>query len=196
MTGGDKLQARFMRQDIFEFVPQFKLLVIGNNKPSLSNVDEAIKRRLHLVPFTVTIPEDKRDPKLAEKLKDEWPQILGWMIEGCREWQRIGLNPPEAVKAATEEYLTGEDSFEQWREACSTPDVNWFESNGELWTSWSAWAQRANEPVGSQKRFTQLMEERGYKRHRQGGTGTRGFKGLRLIRPDYTNDPRTGGENG
>ena len=186
LTGGDTLQARFMRQDFFEFAPTFKLLVIGNNKPSLANVDEAIRRRLHLVPFTVTIPEDKRDPDLAEKLKAEWPQILGWMIQGCMEWQRIGLQPPKTVLAATADYLTGEDSFEQWREARATLDVNAFETHGDLWASWQSWAQQTNEPWGSQRRFIQMIEERGFERDREGGTGRRGFKGLRLNRIDVT----------
>jgi putative DNA primase/helicase len=56
LTGGDRITARFMRQDFFEYVPQFKLVVAGNHKPGLRNVDEAIRRRLHLIPFTVTIP--------------------------------------------------------------------------------------------------------------------------------------------
>jgi putative DNA primase/helicase len=91
LTGGDAISARFMRQDFFTFKPQFKLIVAGNHKPSLRTVDEAIKRRLHMVPFAVTIPAEERDIDLAEKLKAEWPQILNWMIHGCLEWQHIGL---------------------------------------------------------------------------------------------------------
>jgi putative DNA primase/helicase len=71
-----------MRQDFFEFIPQFKLFITGNHKPGLRDVDEAMRRRFHLIPFTVTIPEPDRDPPLAEKLKTEWPGILQWMIEG------------------------------------------------------------------------------------------------------------------
>ena len=92
LTGGDRLQGRFMRQDFFEFDPQFKLMVVGNNKPSLRGVDEAIRRRLHLIPFTVTIPPDERDPDLPDKLRAEWPAILRWAIDGCLAWQREGLN--------------------------------------------------------------------------------------------------------
>lgn len=72
LTGGDRIAARFMRQDFFQFTPEFKLLIAGNHKPSLRSVDEAIRRRLHLVPFTVTIPEAERDLNLAEKLRAEW----------------------------------------------------------------------------------------------------------------------------
>jgi putative DNA primase/helicase len=92
-----------MRQDFFEYTPQFKLVVAGNHKPGLRSVDEATRRRLHLVPFTVTIPKAERDPDLFEKLKAQWPGILRWMIEGCLAWQREGLNPPPVVTGATED---------------------------------------------------------------------------------------------
>ena len=94
LTGGDKITARFMRQDFFDFVPTFKLFICGNHKPRLGSVDEAMRRRLLLVPFTVQIPPAERDPRLAEKLKAEWPAILRWCLEGCLEWQRVGLAPP------------------------------------------------------------------------------------------------------
>ena len=102
LTGGDKISARFMRQDYFEFAPQFKLVIAGNHKPGLRSVDEAIRRRFHLLPFVVTIPSAERDPDLRNKLRAEWPGILTWMIEGCLEWQDKGLLPPAAVLNATD----------------------------------------------------------------------------------------------
>lgn len=106
VTGGEKISARFMRADFFDFIPTFKLVIAGNHKPSLKSVDEAMRRRLHLVPFEVTIPEDKRDQELPEKLKAEWPGIFAWMVEGCLEWQRQGLNPPARIRAVTADYLS------------------------------------------------------------------------------------------
>jgi putative DNA primase/helicase len=94
ITGGEKQTARFMRQDFFDFDPTFKLFISGNHKPRLRNVDEAMRRRMLLVPFTVEIPKAERDPKLMEKLRAEWPAILRWALNGCLEWQRIGLAPP------------------------------------------------------------------------------------------------------
>ena len=111
LTGGDPIRARFMRCDEFEFIPQFKLLVHGNNKPSLRRVDEAIRRRFHLVPFTVKISPEERILDLDKKLKVEWPAILRWAIDGYREWERQRLNPPQVVKDATAEYLRAEDSI-------------------------------------------------------------------------------------
>ena len=80
MTGGDKMTARFMRCDYFDFTPKFKLWIVGNHKPQLESIDEAIRRRMLLVPFLVQIPVEERDPNLAEKLKAEWPAILRWML--------------------------------------------------------------------------------------------------------------------
>src|SRR6516162_2295210 len=111
LTGRDPISARFMRQDFFEYVPQFKLLISGNHRPGLRSVDEAIRRRLNNINCAVTISKDERDPYLAEKLKKEWSGILQWMVDGCIEWQRDRLKPPEAVVAATNDYLEAEDAF-------------------------------------------------------------------------------------
>jgi putative DNA primase/helicase len=192
LTGGERLQGRYMRQDFFEFAPQFKLMIIGNHKPSLRGVDEAIRRRLHLIPFTVTIPEPERDLDLPDKLKPEWPAILRWAVDGCLEWQRTGLNPPPAVRAATDRYLAAEDSFALWLDACIEPDVNAWESNADLWASWKKWADFSGEYVGKQKSFSQTLAERSFVPERRGHAGTRGFRGGRIIRPDYSDDPRYG----
>lgn len=180
LTGGDRIAARFMRQDFFQFTPQFKLIVAGNHKPGLRSVDEAMRRRLNLIPFTVTIPAEDRDPYLAEKLKSEWGGVLRWAIDGCLDWQRVGLNAPEAVRAATEDYLTAEDSLGRWLEECcetgpSVRDVKCLTS--ELYDSWKAWTETAGERPGSSKRFSQLLEGRGFRKARQHGGG-RCFAGV------------------
>ena len=95
LTGGDKISARFMRQDFFEFVPQFKLAVSSNYRPGLRTVDEAMRRRMNLIPFNVTIPPVKRDPKLSEKLRAESGGVLQWAVSGCLAWQREGLQRAE-----------------------------------------------------------------------------------------------------
>ncbi len=109
LTGGDKIAARFMRGDFFEFDPKFKLCIVGNHKPQLRAVDDAIRRRFNLIPFNVKISPEEKDADLPNKLKAEYGGILTWMIEGCLEWQRDGLNPPEKVLAATSDYLDSED---------------------------------------------------------------------------------------
>ena len=183
LTGGDRIAARFMRQDFFEFDPTFKLFVVGNHRPSLRSVDEAIRRRLHLVPFAVTIPPRDRDPALPQKLREEWPGILRWAIEGCRRWQESGLNPPPAVLDATAEYLSGEDTVGRWLEECTRKESNGFAPSRDLFESWKQWAETNGEFVITQKRLGQELGERGYDSFRQPGGGDRGYIGLTLRGP-------------
>jgi putative DNA primase/helicase len=182
LTGGDKIAARFMRQDFFEFTPQFKLIIAGNHKPTLRTVDEAIRRRFHLVPFTVTVPPEKRDKNLGEKLKAEWPGILRWMIEGCLAWQREGLSPPAAVRNATAEYLEAEDDIATWVNDCCVSDPDAWEGSTVLFNSWCGWARTAGTPIGSQRALVQKLEAR-FKPHRT--ANGRGFVGLKVKNDAY-----------
>lgn len=192
LTGGDPITARFMRQDFFTYQPGFKLVIAGNHKPGLRGVDEAIRRRFHLVPFTVTIPEAERDLDLPEKLKAEWSGILSWMIEGCLAWQRLGLAPPAAVKAATEAYLDEEDALARWLEECCITGRQQWCASSLLWASWQRWATQANERVGSRKTFVAALEAHGFLPERT--NKMRGFGGLDLVeseKPTPPSEPRT-----
>jgi len=192
LTGGDTIAARFIRQNFFTFRPTFKICIVGNHRPALRTVDEAIRRRFHLIPFNVTIPPAERDPKLAEKLKAEWGGILAWAVQGCLEWRKDGLNPPKVVRDATDDYLQAEDSFAAWLEECTEQALDWtFETSADLFKSWKAWAERAGEHVGSRKRFADALQSRGFPT-KKGAGGVRGFEGIRLARPDYTDDQRYG----
>lgn len=176
LTGGDPISARFMRQDFFTYQPAFKLIVAGNHKPGLRGVDEAIRRRLHLIPFTVTVANPDKD--LPEKLREEWSGILSWAVDGCLQWQRIGLAPPAAVQGATQAYLAEEDTIALWiDERCSTSRLD-HDRCTELFKSWKTWAETAGEFVGSQKRFGQMLEDRGYPRYQDSRTRQAMFRGI------------------
>ncbi|MEO8358695.1 MAG: phage/plasmid primase, P4 family [Vicinamibacteria bacterium] len=162
LTGGDPISARFMRGDFFTYSPQFKLVLSGNHRPALRDVDEAMRRRFHLVPFTVTIPAEERDPRLPEKLRAEWPGILAWAIRGCLEWQRGGLRPPDRVRAATDSYLAAEDTLARWLEESCHVGRDHEDTGARLFGSWQAWCEAGEEHVGSKKRFSQRLEERGF----------------------------------
>jgi putative DNA primase/helicase len=180
LTGGDKISARFMRQDFFEFTPQFKLVVAGNHKPAIRNVDIAMRRRLHMVPFTVTIPDVRRDKALPQKLLAERDGILAWALAGCLEWQRVGLKPPASVVAATEEYFEAEDALGRWLDECCLTDHSLTDTTANLFAAWKAWADGAGEFTGSQKRFAENLVARNFEKWREPGTGQRGFRGLTL----------------
>ena len=180
LTGGDRIAARFMRQDFFEYTPQFKLFIAGNHKPGLRSVDEAMRRRFHLLPFAITIPPEERDAKLKEKLRSEWPGILAWMIQGCLEWQCHGLVRPSAVRSATEAYMEAEDSLSGWIDEKCERDRQAWETSGDLFASWKVWADMHGERAGTARRFTQALEARGF--HPQRTREARGVAGLRLRR--------------
>jgi putative DNA primase/helicase len=183
LTGRDPIQARFMRQDFFKYLPQFKLIFSGNHRPGLRTVDEAIRQRMNLIKCAAIIPREERDPKLAEKLKSEWSGILSWMIEGCKEWQRGGLRPPDSVTTATEEYLDVEDVFGNFLDEECVIDPNATESPVGLWEKWKTWAMTTNEFVGNKTRFLQKLEDRGFRPDRaydQSGKRQRVHRGLRL----------------
>jgi putative DNA primase/helicase len=179
LTGGDKIAARFMRRDFFEFTPQFKLLIAGNHKPSLRSVDEAIRRRFRLIPFAVTIPPDERDPHLVEKLRAEHGGILQWMVDGCLDWQREGPATPEAVARATDAYLDAEDALGSWLAECCEQVGGHYETTRNLYESWKTWAEAGGEFVGTERSFAQALQGRGFASKRS--KRTRGFTGLRII---------------
>lgn len=192
LTGGDKIAARFMRQDFFEFQPTFKLVIAGNHKPSLRSVDEAIRRRLNLVPFTVAIPEDERDPLLTEKLRAEFSGILQWAIQGCLDWQRAGLNAPGVVRSATDDYLGEEDAVGRWLQERCLVNPNAWASSASLFADWKLWSEKNSEKSGSQKHFSRQLQARGFRLERT--KTARGFLGLALVTDGdtspYINRPR------
>ncbi len=175
LTGGDPITARFMRQDFFTYSPQFKLV--------FANVDEAIRRRVQLIPFTVTIPLAQRDKDLADKLRDEHAAILAWAVDGCREWQRVGLSPPDAVQASTEEYFAEEDRLAGWIEDGWERDPLAWASSAELYASFKAYTERAGERPMTQRMFSERLAAAGFSRGKEGKARIRGFFGLRRLGP-------------
>jgi putative DNA primase/helicase len=187
LTGGDPIKARFMRQDFFEYSPQFKLIIAGNHKPGLRSVDDAIRRRLYLIPFAAWITKEECDPDLVEKLKDEWPGILAWMVDGCLSWQDRRLAPPVMVQAATDEYLEDEDAMALWiKERCKTIGYGGTEST-LLYGDWCQWAQAAGEQPGSQKAFSQALATKGFQKDPDARHAT--FLGIALVVPAPRMEP-------
>jgi putative DNA primase/helicase len=109
LTGTDRVAARFLYAEAFEFLPTFKLWLAANHKPVIRGTDTAIWRRIRLVPFTVEIPEGERDPELPNRLRAELPGILAWAVQGCLLWLESGLGVPDQVRAATDAYRRESD---------------------------------------------------------------------------------------
>jgi putative DNA primase/helicase len=186
ITGGDKISARFMRQDFFQYQPHFKLVIAGNHKPSIRNIDEAMKRRLHMVPFTVTIPEQQRDHNLSDKLLQERDGILAWAVEGCLLWQQHGLNPPALVVSATAEYFDEEDAIGDFLEEEIERYSQAKAGVAEVFQRWQEWAGKRGEYVGTSRWLAQQLTNRGFDRTRLSG-GAKGLAGLSLKPKAFDN---------
>jgi putative DNA primase/helicase len=180
MTGGDKISARFMRQDFFTFPPQFKLTIVGNYKPALQNVDEALRRRFNIIPFTRK-PE-KPDKELESKLRVERPGILRWMVDGCLDWLANGLVRPQSIITATNEYFEEQDLFGHWLEECCDIERNnphKLENATVLLESWRDYAEAAGEKPATTRSMSSALVSRGFTRKRVTG-GATAYTGLRL----------------
>lgn len=163
MTGSDPLRARFMRQDEFTFIPQFKLILAGNNKPALRSLDDAMRRRMNLIPFTVKFDGAKRDNGLKSKLMAEGDGILAWAVQGCVDWQRDGLATPPSVLKATADYFDDQDVVKHWiTESCEIhPQAKG--PSQPLYESFREWAKANGETyIMPQRRFRQRLLDLGH----------------------------------
>ena len=162
LTGGDTVTARLMRQDFFEFIPQFSVLIAGNHQPRLKNVDESVIRRMVMIPFNVTISPEQRDTQLGEKLKAEAGQILGWCVEGAVEYFKNGLQIPESVANASREYIKNEDVIGDFIDSNMERDANNCEVRAifELYKLWIT-SQGYNYPI-TERQLRKEFKDRGY----------------------------------
>lgn len=171
LTGGDPVTARFVNKDFFTFDPTFKLVIIGNHRPVLCNVDDAAKRRLKIIPFKIK-PRDP-DPDLADKLKAEYPAILRWMIDGCLDWQAEDMDLPKVVRTETYDYFDDQDAIKQWLSECTDQDTEHLPdsralrcNSGRLFASWCEWAKANGESPGTNKRLSEELVKRGFRKKR------------------------------
>jgi putative DNA primase/helicase len=178
LTSEDKLTGRFMRQDFFDFKPTHKLIISGNYKPSLRSVDEGMRRRRLLVPLTVTIPIEERDPQFAERLKPEYPAILRWILDGCLEWHSDGLRVPEIVRNASDEYFEEQDVMGLWLEASTDRVPRAFTTTTVLFKNWKVWCEDRNHYVGTERAFNDDLVDHGFTRDRK--KYGRGFNDIML----------------
>jgi putative DNA primase/helicase len=181
LTGGDRIKARFMFGDLFEFTPTHKFWIAANHKPRVRGGDDGIWRRIKLIPFTQTIPEDRRDPHIRQKLLAEAPGILAWAVRGCLEWQREGLGEPEEVRDATAEYRASEDRIALFLDERCIAGPDRRASVAAMYDTYRAWAISSGEHPMSKPALGEALEARGFERGR-GTAGTRMWRGIG-VRP-------------
>ena len=167
MTGGDTISARFLHQEFFQFVPEFKIFLATNHRPVVYGQDHAIWRRIKMIPFEVEIPEPERDRHLKEKLREELPGILNWALEGCADWIRNGLSFPEKVQQTTQEYKTKMDILGDFLSEWCDVDVPDQEQSSILYRGYRSWCEENGEKKSfSQTKFSLLLEERGFQKEK------------------------------
>jgi putative DNA primase/helicase len=162
LTGGDKIKARFMRQDYWEFEPTHKLVIACNHRPIIKGSDHAIWRRVRLVPFNIIIPDDEQDKDLRARLWDESSGILNWLLQGCLDWQRDGLTDPDEVKAATAEYRAEQDTIVGFIEDRCVVGPNRKVAAGDLYTAYGVWCKDTKEEQLSKRAFGLRLAEQGF----------------------------------
>jgi P4 family phage/plasmid primase-like protien len=188
ITGGDKIRARRMREDFWEFDPTHKVLLVANHKPVIRGTDHAIWRRVKLVPFDNVIPKAEQDPRLPEKLRAELPGVLAWAVRGCVEWQAEGLGEPDEVRVATDSYRQESDALTGFIEdACTVHPDAWVKFK-DLWAAYGKWAAATNERYQlSRQQFADRLTERGFEADR--GTGNVAIRRGIALRFDDAPDP-------
>lgn len=205
LTGGDRIAARFMRSEFFEFQPLFKVWLATNHKPQIRGTDHAIWRRIRLIPFTRTFTQAERDPDLASTLHTELPGILTWAIHGLRDYAYgDGLDPPQAVTEATSDYRNDQDILGGFLTENTRDDPQGRTPAADLYRRYKQWAETAGERPETQTAFGLRLRDRGYERAKSHGKIV--WSGLRLTddhdlwegetsekpSPDRLNPPRGG----
>lgn len=156
-TGGDPITTRFLYGEFFSFKPMGKIWLAANTKPIISERNHAAWRRIHLIPFQVTISQDKQDRELGDKLLKELPGVLNWALAGLREYLRLGLKPPMAVQAATEAYRRDSDSLQAFIGECCVVKVGLSIQNKKLFGAYEAFCRsRGYEPLSNRKFIEEL----------------------------------------
>jgi putative DNA primase/helicase len=166
ITGNDRMTARFLYGEFFDFVPTFKIFMATNHKPMIKGTDYGIWRRIKLIPFTITIPSEKQDRKLEEKLCEERPGILNWLIAGCRKWSAEGLKAPEEISAATEEYRGEMDVLGNFIRECCVMSPGVSTRARELFRAYQEWCDENNERACSERFLGLRLKEFGLERMR------------------------------
>lgn len=183
LTGGDRILARNLYSDYFEFMPEFKLWLASNHLPTITGTDHAIWRRIRKVPFLVTIPEDDQDKELPAKLKNELPGILAWAVQGCLEWQRRGLDPPMEVLKATTEYRSEMDVIQGFLDDCTDADPEFPTPIAQLYQVYERWCEQNGEKSLSQRILGRKLRERGLQEKRT--PAARCWQGI-IINDEWT----------
>src|SRR5262249_17044344 len=179
ITGGDRITARFLYAEFFEFTPEFKLWFVANHPPRLRSTDDALWRPIHVLPFEVSIAPEQVDPDLPSKHRAELPGILAWAVRGCQRWQKIGLKPPQRVVDATRLYRKEVDHVRRFLQECTNSKESAATRSSILYERYDRWCSENGERPVSRKALAGRLYEVRFSATRL-ARGDRAWRGIEL----------------
>jgi putative DNA primase/helicase len=179
ITGGDRIAARFLYGEFFEFVPVFKLWFAANYPPRLRSTDDALWRRIYVLPFDVEIPKERIDSNLQAELRSELPGILAWAVRGCQRWREIGLKPPQRVIDATCRYRKEVDHVKRFLQECTNSNDRAVTRSNVLYERYERWCSENGERAVSRKALAGRLYDAGFSSSRL-SRGDRAWRGVAL----------------
>jgi putative DNA primase/helicase len=183
LTGGDRITARHLYKEHFEFTPRFALWLAANDRPFVRASDTGMWRRILQVPFTQAIPEETRDPKLKQRLRsdsDVRSAILAWAVAGAIEWHHQGLQVPERVRSYTEEYRSEVDPLTDFLEEYAILGEKERVERSRLLSVYREWALRTGDRPLSARAFASALKQRGVRDGGKSGS-TRYWDGIAVA---------------
>jgi len=179
LTGGDTVTVRRLYENFFEYKPEFKLFLATNHKPKIYGTDNAIWRRIRLIPFTLNLAEEEQDRLLPDKLQQEMPGIFAWAVQGAAKWMEQGLGMPRIVWEATQEYRSEQDVVGRFLEECCVVGEEYHVYSGNLYRAYANWCEETGEKKMSQTALGRRLGEKGFSR-KKGAKGSRIWNGVGL----------------
>lgn len=181
LTGGEPIRARRMREDFWEFVPECKFVLVTNHLPEIWGQDEGIWRRLLVVSFLRQFTDADKDQTLPQQLQTEQPGILAWLVRGCLDWQRNGLQVPESVRAAGRSFREDQDVVGMFVRDCCVRSRAASCKASELRKAFEDWVEREGHPRLSMRKVGLWLGSNGFRKERANGIV---WHGIGLLAPE------------
>jgi putative DNA primase/helicase len=184
LTGGDIVPVRYLYGEDFPLIPQFKLWIGTNEKPKVKGTNLGIWRRVRLIPFLYTFKEEDKDPNFYEKfIEPELDGILNWAVEGCLKWQKEGIEIPQKVMMAVEEYQNEMDSIGRFLEECCMVGNEYSVKASLLYDEYVKWCSDNREHEISNVKFSKKITEKGFEKSRK--TSAVYYSGIGLVDDNF-----------
>ena len=183
ITGGDRLKGRFLYSNPVEAPATYHVHVVGNHMPVISGTDDGIWRRFVLIPWPVSIPPERRDTLLRERITQERPGLLNWLVQGCIAWNRDGLQIPESCRAITNDFRQESDELADFIGETMTKDAELYCLKGEVYTAYKRWAEQGGLRPMTKRQLSTALQERGFESGRTSANRDHSWIGWTINQP-------------